>query len=440
MNVGKSGQVPARKAGRRRLAAGLCGAVGLGVLFGATGAWAQAAPPARTTLVVAAYPAVDEIVRKALPAWQRRHPTVDVKVVSRAFADHHTAMTTALSTAFYLPDVMALEVGYVGRFAQGGGLEDLREQPYDIQRFQQRWVPYALAQATSRKGRIVAVPSDIGPGTMLYRQDILSKAGLTEADLTATWEGYVQSGVQIKARTGAYLMAHARDLKDILIRVGIAQGDGLYFDANNKVLVNSPRFVRAFELARKVRQNKLDARVGTWSNEWSEGFKRGSLATQISGAWLAGHLNNWLAPATKGLWRAAPLPQGAFAAYGGTFFAIARGAPAANKALAWDLIQHLTLQRDQQLAAFKAHDAFPALTEALNDPFFEEPLPFLGGQKARLQWRDATQRITAVSVHKQDAFADEVINTELDKVLDQGKDIATALADAERLLQRRANR
>ncbi|MFD2450879.1 hypothetical protein [Ideonella paludis] len=119
MNVGKSGQVPARKAGRRRLAAGLCGAVGLGVLFGATGAWAQAAPPARTTLVVAAYPAVDEIVRKALPAWQRRHPTVDVKVVSRAFADHHTAMTTALSTAFYLPDVMALEVGYVGRFAQG---------------------------------------------------------------------------------------------------------------------------------------------------------------------------------------------------------------------------------------------------------------------------------------------------------------------------------
>jgi hypothetical protein len=28
-----------------------------------------------------------------------------------------------------------------------------------------------------------------------------------------------------------------------------------------------------------------------------------------------------------------------------------------------------------------------------------------------------------VAVHKQDAFADEVINTELDKVLDRGKDI-----------------
>jgi multiple sugar transport system substrate-binding protein len=43
-------------------------------------------------------------------------------------------------------------------------------------------------------------------------------------------------------------------------------------------------------------------------------------------------------------------------------------------------------------------------------------------------------------VHKQDAFADEVINTELDKVLDRGKDIPTALADAQRLLQQRAHR
>jgi multiple sugar transport system substrate-binding protein len=33
-----------------------------------------------------------------------------------------------------------------------------------------------------------------------------------------------------------------------------------------------------------------------------------------------------------------------------------------------------------------------------------------------------------------------VIDTELDKVLDQGKDIAVALADAERLLQKRALR
>jgi multiple sugar transport system substrate-binding protein len=395
---------------------------------------------AQQTLIIAAFPAVDEIIKSAIPAWKKLHPTVEIKVVSRQFADHHTAMTTALSTSFYLPDVMALEVGYVGRFAQGGGLDDLSRAPYDIKRFQSLWVPYALQQATNRKGAVVAAPTDIGPGTLLYRVDVLAKAGVTEAELTKSWEDYVATGAKIKAATGSYLMAHARDMKDILIRTGIEPGEGLYFDNQSNVLVTLPRFVRAFELARKVRQGKLDARVGAWSNEWSEGFKRGTIATQLTGAWLAGHMNNWLAPGTKGLWRAAQLPEGAFAAYGGTFFAIPRGAPAEHKALAWEFIQLMTLDRDVQLSAFKTQDAFPALLETYDDPFFEEPIEFLGGQRARVSWRTAAKRITAVTVHKQDAFADEVINTELDKVLDRGKDITTALADAQRLLESRAHR
>ena len=395
---------------------------------------------AQQVLVVAAYPAVDEIVKSAIPAWKRLHPNVEIKVVSRQFGDHHTAMTTALSTSFYLPDVMALEVGYVGRFAQGGGLDDLSKPPYDIQRFQARWVPYAYQQATSRKGAVVAAPTDIGPGTLLYRADVLAKAGVSEADLTASWDGYVAAGVKIKATTGAYLMAHARDMKDIVIRTGIQPGEGLYFDNKSNVLVTSPRFVRAFELARKVRQGKLDAKVSAWSSEWTEGFRRGTIATQMTGAWLAGHLNTWLAPDTKGQWRAAQLPEGAFAAYGGTFFAVPRGTPAAHKPLAWAFIQLMTLDREMQLSAFKSQDAFPALLETYDDPFFDQPIAFLGGQAARVGWRAAAKHIAAVSVHKQDAFADEVIDTELDKVLDRGKDIGTALADAERLLKQRAFR
>lgn len=406
----------------------------------ATFALVAGAASAQQVLTVAAYPAVDKIVEAAIPAWRKLHPEVGIKVVSRQFADHHTAMTTALSTSFHLPDVMALEVGYVGRFARGGGLEDLRKPPFDIGQVAAAWVPYAVAQATNRSGNIVAAPADIGPGTLLWRADVLARAGIAEAELTKSWDSYVAAGVKIKQTTGAYLLPHARDMKDILIRTGIQPGEGLYFDKDSRVLVTGPRFVRAFELAREVRRHKLDARVMVWSNEWSEGFKRGTLATQMSGAWLAGHLSNWLAPDTKGLWRASQLPEGSFVAYGGTFFALARGAPAANKALAWEFIRLLTLEREMQLAAFKSQDAFPALLSTFDDPFFEQPLPFLGGQPARSLWRDATRRIGAVTVHKQDVFASEVIDTELDKVLDQGKDIPTALADAARLLQRRATR
>nr|WP_316643650.1 extracellular solute-binding protein [uncultured Roseateles sp.] len=400
----------------------------------------QGAAAQRQQLTVAAFPAVDEIVKAAIPAWNRLHPEVEIKLVSRALADHHTAMTTALSTSVYLPDVMAVEVGYLGRFAQGGGLEDLSRPPYSIAQYQSRFVAYAYQQATNRRGQVVAAPTDIGPGTLLYRSDLLAKAGVGEAELTRSWEGYVAAGVKIKAATGAYLMAHARDMKDIVIRTGIQPGEGLFFDSRSNVLVNTPRFARAFDLARQVRRNQLDAKVNAWSSDWTEGFKRGGIATQMMGAWLAGHLNTWLAPDTRGLWRAAQLPEGAFAAYGGTFYAIPRAATAAQKPMAWEFIKLMTLTRELQLGAFKAQDAFPALLETFDDPFFEQPIAFLGGQQARVGWRTAARRITAVDVHKQDAFADEVINTELDKVLMRGKDIATALADAERLLRQRAFR
>ena len=394
----------------------------------------------RRKLTVAAFPNIDAIVKAAIPHWQRLHPDVDIQVVSRQYVDHHTAMTTALSTSVYLPDVMALESSYVGRFAEGGGLEDLSQEPYRIGRFRARFVPYAYDQAINRRGAVVAVPTDIGPGTMLYRTDLLAKAGLRPTDLTTSWDAYVDAGVKIKSATGAYLFASAREIKDSVIRSGIGAGEGLYFDQDSRVLVTAPRFVRAFTLARKVRRNKLDARVQAWSNEWAEGFKRGMLATALSGAWMVGQLATWVAPDTRGLWRAAQLPEGTFVSYGGTFYALPRHASAANRELAWELIQLLALNPERQFAAFKSQDAFPALLETHNDPFMEEPLPFLGGQRARLLWRDAARRITATKVHKQDIFAEEVIDTELDNVLVHDKDIDRALADAHRLLERRARR
>jgi multiple sugar transport system substrate-binding protein len=393
---------------------------------------------AQQTLTVAAYPAVDEIAKSAIPLWKKTHPNVEIKVTSRAFGDHHTAMTTALSTSSNLPDVMVVEYGFVARFAEGGGLEDLGAAPYNIKSQQARFVPYAFRQGTTNAGSVVAVPSDIGPGTLLYRDDLLKKTGVKESDLTQSWDSFITTGVKIKAATGAYLVAHARDVKDIVIRANIKAGEGLYIDNKGKVLVDSPRFVRAFELAKKVRDQKLDGKIGAWSNEWSEGFKRGTIATQLSGAWLAGHLNNWLAPGTKGLWRSAQLPEKAYGSWGGSFYTIPKVSK--NKALAWEFIQMMTLSPEMQLSAFKSQDAFPALVDVHKDAFFDEPIEFLGGQKARLLWRDAAYKIAAVDVHKLDPIAEEIVNTEMDKVLDQGKDIKTALADARSLLERRVAR
>lgn len=393
---------------------------------------------AQTTLTVTAFPSVDQVIKSAIPAWKKLHPDVDIKLVAREFADHHNAMTIALATGSNQTDVMAVELQFLGRFAEGGGLENLSKAPFNADQYKSKFASFAIPLATNNAGELVALPTDLGPGALFYRQDILQKANVTEADLIKSWDSYIETGKLIKARTGAYLLSHARDMKDIAIRTNLKDGEGIFFDKNNKTLVDSPRFVKAFELAKEVRDAKLDAKINAWSNEWSESFKRGTLATQMMGSWLAGHLENNFAPNTKGLWRSAQLPNHAYASWGGTFYAIPKSAK--NKELAWEFIKFMTLNKDVQLAAFKGQDTFPALLEVQDDPFFDQAIPFLGGQKARLLWREALHHIQATDVNKYDPVADEIINTELDKVLDQGKDIKTALADAKALIERRARR
>jgi multiple sugar transport system substrate-binding protein len=393
-----------------------------------------------TPLTVAAFPLVDVIARDVLKGWSQRHPEIRTQVISRQYDDHHTAMTTALSTSGHLPDVIALETSYLGRFSLGSGLEDLSAAPFGAERFKDRFVPFAIETARNREGRIVAMPTDVGPGSLFYRVDLLAQAGLKESDLTRSWEDYVAAGAQLKARAGAYLIGDVRLLKDIVVRAGTPPGESQFFDRDGRPQVTSPRFVRAFELARQVRRQGLDARVEVWFNDWAEMLKRGRLATEMSGGWMAGQMANWVAPGTAGKWRVAQLPEGTYCSYGGTYYAIPRRSAPERKAQAWQLIQELTLDRQRQLDAFRSQDAFPALLAAQDDPFFDQPVPFLGGQHARVLWRDAARRIPVVRMHKQHKFADEVVNGELDNVLEYGKAIEQALADAQALLVHRANR
>lgn len=421
---------------RRHLLAAAFG----GALGGAAHA-AHAAPAASDApLTVAAFPLVDVIAKDVLKGWAQRHPGLRTQVISRQYDDHHTAMTTALSTSGYLPDVIALESSYLGRFSLGTGLENLSAPAFGAERFKDSFVHFAFEGARNRQGQVVAMPTDIGPGSLFYRADLLARAGLNEADLTRSWEAYVDAGIQLKAKTGAYLIGDVRLLKDIVLRAGVPPGEGQYFDSLQRPRVTGPSFVRAFGLAQKVRRQGLDARVEVWFNDWAEMLKRGRLATELSGGWMAGQLANWVAPQTAGKWRVAQLPDNTFCAYGGTYYAIPRRSAPERKALAWQLIQELTLDRQRQLEAFQSQDAFPALLAAQQGPFFDAPVPFLGGQKARQLWRDAARRIPVMRMHKQHKFAEEVVNAELDNVLEYGKPIPQALADAQALLVHRANR
>jgi multiple sugar transport system substrate-binding protein len=397
---------------------------------------AAGGPP--VTLTVASFPDFDRAVVAALPQWNKLHPEIKIKLVSLKIEDHHNAMTTSLAAGAHLPDVMGVDFGYIGIFAESTGFEDLLQAPYSAGQYRSKFVAYTFPQATNSRGNLAAMPADIGPGALFYRKDLMDKAGVTEADLTKSWESYIESGKKLKAKTGVYLLSRAADVKDIYIRSNLRPGEGIYFGDKGKVLVDTPRFVKAFELAKSARTAGIDAKTILWSTEWSEGFKRNRVASQMMGSWLSGHLAKWLAPDSKGQWRSANLPAGALASYGGSFYAIPK--KAVNKPQAWEFIKFMTVNKETQLNSLRAMDGFPSLIEAHSDPVMEEPLPYFGGQQARLQWRDTAARIPPIRVDKYDPVANDIVNAELENVLTENKDIKTALADAKSLIERRVRR
>jgi multiple sugar transport system substrate-binding protein len=80
------------------------------------------------------------------------------------------------------------------------------------------------------------------------------------------------------------------------------------------------------------------------------------------------------------------------------------------------------------------------LLEAQTGTFFEQPVQFLGGQKARIEWRNTASQIKPTRVFKHDTIAEEIVNAELDLVLLKGKPIDQAIKDAHSQIQRRARR
>ncbi|AQM21110.1 sugar ABC transporter substrate-binding protein [Vibrio sp. V09_P4A23P171] len=385
------------------------------------------------TIRLDGFPDFDSSLKVLLPDFEQKSG-IKVDYLMNNHGDHHTKLTTNLATGSGAGDVIVVDVEKIGPFVASGGLVNLSEK-YGADKFQDRFAPYAWAQGKGGDGHMYGIPVDLGPGVMYYRTDVFEKAGIDINQAIKDWDSYIKAG-EILKKQNVQLIASAADVAQAIIFTTVPDGEGLYFDSKGNSVVTSERFVHAFEVAKTIREKGLDGRILAWSNEWYEGFRNGTFATQLSGAWLLGHLKNWIAPDTAGKWAVSNLPDGIYGSWGGSFLSI----PTQSKHQddAWKLIEYMTTNRDVQLKAFETIAAFPSNVTTYDDPMFNEEIEFLGGQKARLLFANVAKNIKPVAPAKGDHVARSIIlENALMEVLDEGKDIKAALKDAERLIQRR---
>ncbi|MGM0507921.1 MAG: ABC transporter substrate-binding protein [Fusobacteriota bacterium] len=393
----------------------------------------------KTTLDVACFPDQDSGFESILDDFHAEYPDIEVNLIVNGFAEHHDALLTQIASGANVPDVAVIEIGYIGNFVSKGGFLNLKESPYNAQQYKDNFVAYKWGQATSGDGRLLAMPLDIAPGTIFARKDRLNEIGYSVDDMT-TMEKWLEAGLKFAededgdGTNDRWLVPDASDIYYMIAKSGKER----YFDEDGNVIVDNDRFLRAFKMAKKVRDLGLDGGIGAWTNEWYEAFKQGLVLMQPSGAWLGGHLKNWMAPDTAGKWRALNLPDDMYINWGGSFAGIPEQSD--NKEAAWKFIKFVSTTKEAQIEQFKSSNIFPAWKPAFDDPIFEEEVEFFGGQKVRKQWAEAATKVPVVVTDKFDTMADEIVQTALTDVLENDRDPEEALREAKMLIQRRVRR
>ncbi|GAA4731538.1 ABC transporter substrate-binding protein [Phytohabitans rumicis] len=274
----------------------------------------------------------------------------------------------ALATGKGAADVIMLEEGILNELKSNpANWVDLAPLVGDKSKDYLSW-KYELGKAPD--GRLMGLPTDVGSLGICYRSDLFKAAGLpTERDkvgaLWPTWEQFIQTGKDYKAKTGkAFVDSSTMAVNAVMFQ---QNGADLFYDKENNVIADkSPAVKAAWDQAVALADAGITAKITTWSPEWSAGFKQGTFAVTSCPSWMLGIVESNSGPENAGKWDLAAVPGGS-GNWGGSWL----GVPNQSKhhAEAAKLIEFLT-NAQGQVAAFKKSGPLPTNLKALEDPAF----------------------------------------------------------------------
>jgi len=279
------------------------------------------------------------------------------------------------------PDVFALESAFVRRYIESGLLLDLTDLYHEVRG---RVLRYPVEVAT-HNGRVYGMSWQATPGAFFYRRSLAIRYFGTDDPAVvqqyfADWNLFLDSARHMSAESDGrtVVLSTLGDLNHPF-RASRAQpwvvNDRLHID---------PAMVQWMEMARYLRDNDLEGRVGQWSSGWFAGM-RGELVDEVGPLEVFGYfLPTWglhfvlatNAPDTSGDWAMIPGPASWF--WGGTWLAAYRGTR--HPEAAREFIRLITLdETNLERWALETGDLLNNMNvvNRIRDDF---SMPFLGGQ------------------------------------------------------------
>lgn len=357
----------------------------------------------------------------ATPAFKRAFPFVQINFQTSDFDGHHNRLTVVLAADEATNDIEAIEIAYIAQFVEGGGLTNLAAPPFNGAEAAVPLVDFAVANVTSSSGQLVAMPVDIAPVVLFYREQIAAEAGVSPEEIESMddWDDFVSIGRRLTRDTDGdgeidrWAIAHANDVALIPLNGGKT---GWYGD-NGRPLEPRERFVGALQTVQDVRSSGIDADIGVFSGPGMSALSDGTVAMLAWGSWFGGALREWVAPDVPD-WRVTYLPGRASATIGGTFLAIPQRVPAEKKDLAYRIIKFIATNPDAQRIIFRTIEAFPVLTTIYDDPMMSEPVEYFGGEPVRQIYADVARSMPTTAVNPNDPLIEGIWGSAVSSLLE----------------------
>jgi multiple sugar transport system substrate-binding protein len=336
-------------------------------------------------------------IQNEIKLFTTKYPKIKVELVNVGQgAPHYQKLRTAIQAGQGAPDVAQVEFQFLNSFTLGeGDLLDLT--PYVPATLKDSYPEWVWSQVNTNGG-LWGIPQDTGPMGLLYREDLLTQAGL---QAPKTWDEFA-------AAAQTY---HSKNPKSYLVNVSPAQPGQMVaylwqagvrpfsFDGQQTVKVDL-----ANPEAQKIAKFWGDlVTSGTASNDtdfadtWYQGLANGKYATLPIAAWGPVFLQG-TAGKTSGKWRANDLPQWdasqvVSSNWGGSTDAVLKLSK--NQIAASQFALFLNTNKESALMFANEQFLFPAMKEILTDPsFVNQESKFYGGQKVNEKFAQISETVS----------------------------------------------
>ncbi|WP_174776973.1 ABC transporter substrate-binding protein [Cryobacterium lactosi] len=334
-------------------------------------------------------------IENEVALFEAKYPAIDVTVENVGQGlPHYQKLRSAIEAGEGAPDVTQIEYQYIPSFVLNNSLLDLTA--YGADDLSSDYVDWAWNQVSPDE-EVWAIPQDVGPMGNLYREDILTAAGITEPP--ATWDDYAAAAKTVKDTTGSYISnvgaTQAGQMIGFLWQAGVKP---FGYDGSETVSidVNSDEAKKVADYWTDLIQQDLISTDVDFQDQWYQGLASGKYAGWLTAAWGPIFLQG-TAEATTGLWRAAPLPQWnagdeVSGNWGGSSDAVL--ASSENKIAAYELAKFINNDEESAMRLATEQFLFPPQVSVLEDPaFVDQESEFYGGQKVNELFAEISQTV-----------------------------------------------